>query len=413
MSDIGQSVDVEAPDDVAVLDDERSRLRDRGDEESSQVSFVELFYDLIFVFAVTQLAGYLVDNITAEGAVRAAILFVAVWWLWINTTWATNRLDPDAAPVRFTMFTLMAASLVLSMALPRAFEDRSFAFAAPYVAMQVGRCLFSADALARNGESAQARTSLRQAVWFAVSGVVWIFGATAEADMRVNLWVLALAIELTAPWLGFPVPGLGREETRDLDVAGEHLSERCGLFIIIALGETLLVTGARAAELEWTATSLGAAATAVASTLAMWWLYFDTGSKRGTRAFEEQHPGHLARVAYTYLHLPIVAGIVLTAVGDKGLIAHPHEPAAWQDAVTILGGPALFLLGNFLFKNATSRRWPLSHLVGIGLLALGVLGLGRLEVLGLALWAVIGLVATAALERLLLRSRAGAEQQIK
>lgn len=413
MSDTGQTIDVEAPDDEAVLEDDRSNLRDRKDEDASRVSFVELFYDLIFVFAVTQLATYLVDNITPEGAVRGGVLFVATWWLWINTTWATNRLDPDAAPVRFLMFALMGASFVLSMALPYAFEERGLAFAAPYVAMQVGRSLFSARTLAHHGEATASRTALRQAIWFALSGTLWITGALVEADARILLWACALAIELVAPWLGYPIPRLGREAARDLDVAGEHLSERCGLFVILALGETLLVTGARAAELDWTPTTAAATATAVAGSLAMWWLYFDTGSKRGTRAFEEQHPGRLARVAYTYLHMPIVAGIVLTAVGDKSLIAHPKDAIAWQDALTILGGPALFILGNFLFKNATSRRWPVSHLIGLALLGGGVLASERLEVLGLAAWAVAVLVAVAALERVLLRSRAAAEQGLK
>ena len=145
----------------------------------------------------------------------------------------------------------------------------------------------------------------------------------------------------------------------------------------------------------------------------MWWLYFDTGAKRGTRAFEEQHPGRLARVAYTYLHLPIVGGIVLTAVGDKGLLAHPLERVTWQDALTILGGPALFLLGNFLFKNATSRRWPVSHLVGLALLGLGVLLTEWFDVLRLAAWAVGVLILVAVLERNLLRSRVAAQQGIK
>jgi low temperature requirement protein LtrA len=413
MSDAGQTVNVEAPDEEALLGDDHGHLRDREDEDSSRVSFVELFYDLVFVFAVTQLAAYLVDNLTPEGAVRTSVLFLAVWWLWINTTWATNRLDPDAAPVRFTIFALMAASLVLSMALPRAFEDRALAFAVPYVAMQVGRSLFSARSLAFHGRAAEVRTSLRQAIWFALSGLLWIAGALVEADARVNLWLLALAVELLIPWTGFPVPGLGRTPAHEWDVEGEHLSERCGLFIILSLGETLLVTGARAAELAWTTDTTLATATALAGTLVMWWLYFDTGSKRGTRAFEEQQPGRLARVAYTYLHLPIVAGIVLTAVGDKGLIAHPREAAAWTDAVALLGGPAVFLLGNFLFKNATSRRWPVSHLAGLALLAAGVLLSERLDVLGLAAWSVGVLAAVAALERLLLASRTGAEQALK
>lgn len=413
MGDTGKNVDVDAPDDLAILQDDRSFLRDRDDDQSSRVSFVELFYDLVFVFAVTQLATYLAANLTPEGAIRAAVLFVAVWWLWINTTWATNRLDPDAAPLRFAMFALMGASFVLSMALPRAFEDRALAFALPYVLMQVGRSLLSAYSLASHGERAEARTSLRQAIWFALSGALWMGGALAEADARINLWALALAVELAVPWFGFPVPWLGRTAMHEWDVEGEHLSERCGLFIIISLGETLLVTGARAAEQEWSPIGTVIAATAVGGTLAMWWVYFDTGAKRGTRAFEEHEPGRLARIAYTYLHLPIVAGIVLMAVGDKKLLEHPHDPVTWEDSVTVLGGPALYLAGCFLFKNATSRRWPISHLAGLGLMALAVAVSPWLDVLGLAIWVVGALVVVATLERVLLRSRVAAEQQLK
>lgn len=413
MDDKAHTVDVQAPDDADVLRDDPSHLRDRDADDSARVSFVELFYDLIFVFAVTQLAAYLQENLTPEGGVRAAVLFVAVWWLWINTTWATNRLDPDADAVRIAMFALMGGSLAMSMALPQAFEGRALVFVVPYVAMQVGRCLFAARSLARHAEPAQARTPLRQAAWFAGSGAVWVAGALAEADLRINLWLLALAIELLAPWLRFPVPGLGRETSRELDIEGEHLSERCGLFVILSLGETLLVTGTRADGMDWTGTLVAALSVAGATTLAMWWLYFDTGSRRGTRAFDEQPPGRLARVAYTYLHLPIVAGIVVTAVGDKGLIDHPRDPAGWTDAVTALGGPALFLLGNFLFKNATSRRWPLSHLIGLGLLGLGALAVGEVRLLTLAAWALAALVAVAVLERTLLRSRGAAERGIK
>jgi low temperature requirement protein LtrA len=413
LSDTGHNVNLEAPDNELVLEDDRSQLRDRDDEDSSRVSFVELFYDLVFVFAVAQLAVYLVDNVTPEGAVRAGVLFVAVWWLWINTTWVTNRLDPDAAPVRFAMFALMGASLVLSMSLPRAFDDQALLFALPYVGMQIGRSLFSFLSLNHHGQTEEARTSLQQAIWFALSGTLWIAGALLEADARIVLWVLALLVELAVPWVGFPVPGLGRTEMHNWDVQGEHLSERCGLFIIISLGEMLLVTGAQAAEKEWTAVGAAATATAVATALVMWWLYFDTGSRRGTRAFEEQQPGRLARVAYTYLHLLIVGGIVLSAVGDKGLIAHPEDPVAWQDAATLMGGPALFLLGNFLFKNATSRRWPVSHLMGLALLGLGVLLSERFDVLRLAVWTLGVLIVVAVLERALLRSRTAAQQGIK
>jgi low temperature requirement protein LtrA len=414
MSDIGKSLNVEPPDGEATLAGREGHLRDRASDKSGEVSFVELFFDLVFVFAVTQLAAFLVENLTPEGAVRSLVLFGALWWLWINTTWATNRLDPDGAAVRLVIFALLAASLVLSASLPRAFEDRGLGVALPYVLMQVGRTLFSAWATRSEAGAQEARRFLRQAAWFAASGVLWIAGALAEADARVALWALALAIDLLSPWTGHPVPGLGRTTTRDLDVEGEHLSERCGLFIIIALGETLLVTGARVASLEWDRVTVGAAAVALAGTLVMWWIYFDTGAERGSRAVGEQRdPGRLARVAYTYLHMPIVAGIVMSAVGDKGLLEHPLDPVGWSDAATLLGGPALFLLGNFLFKNATSRRWPLSHVAGLGLLAAGLLAGEWLNVLGLSVWAVGVLAVVAALERLLLSSRAGAEQALK
>jgi low temperature requirement protein LtrA len=216
---------------------------------------------------------------------------------------------------------------------------------------------------------------------------------------------MAQAIDLLSPWTGHPVPSLGRTTTRDPDVEGEHLSERCGLFVVIALGETLLVTGARVASPEWDGVT-----TAAAATLVMRWIHVDIGAKRRSRAVaEERDPGRLARVAYDCLHMPIVAGIVISAVGDKGLLQPPLELPGWSDAATFLGGPAMFLVGNFLFKNATSRPWPLSHLVGLAPLATGLLAGEQLNVLGLAAWAMAVLTAVQTLERLPLGSRAGAE----
>ena len=368
------------------------------------MSFAELFFDLVFVFAMTQLASYLAANATSEGLVRGLVLFVTVWWLWINTAWATNRLDPDRSLVRVVVFALMAAGLMVSISIPNAFGDRGLAFAGACVAMHVGRSAFMVWALVRH-EDAQHATFLRVTIWFAVSAVPWIGGAFLEGDWRVLAWTLALAIDVGVPWLGFAVPGLGRSPTDAWDVEGKHLAERCGLFIIIALGELLLVTGARMADLEWDAGILLAFAVALLGSLVMWWIYFDTGVKRGTKAFEaSDDPGRLARFAYTYVHLPIVGGIVVSAVGDKLLLDDPYGPADGWPALVILGGPALFLTGNFLFKNATGRRWPLSHVVGLGLVAAAWL-LGRgFSTLALSAIAVAILVAVAILERFFLRS---------
>jgi low temperature requirement protein LtrA len=229
----------------------RGFLRDREDEDAAKVSFVELFFDLVFVFAVTQLAAHLAEHFTPEGFVRTWVLFLMVWWLWINTAWSTNRLDPDRGVVRGVIFALMAGALMVSVSIPLAFESRGLALAVAYVAMQLGRSLFMVWALGRHGEETQRRTFLRVAIWFGLSGLLWIGGGLAEGDARVLLWGLALVADLVVPWLGFRLPGLGASSASEWDVEGEHLAERCGLFIILALGETLLVTGARMEMLEW------------------------------------------------------------------------------------------------------------------------------------------------------------------
>jgi low temperature requirement protein LtrA len=303
----------------------------------------------------------------------------------------------------------MAGGLMFSAAIPKAFDDRGLVFALAYVAMQLLRSLFLVWALLRHAEAAQARTFERVSVWFAVSGCLWIGGALAESDVRILLWALALVVDVTVPWAGYWVPGMGRSSAREWDIEGEHLAERCGLFMIIALGESLLVTGARLASADWDANILLGFGVALLTALVMWWLYFDLGHRRGALAFERsREPGRLARFAYTYVQMPIVAGIVLVAVGDKFLLDYPEEPSGWKEALALLGGPALFLLGNYLFKNATHRRWPVSHLIGMALLALPLPWLGAFSTFALSGYATIALMTVAALEGFLLRSREAA-----
>ena len=179
-----------------------------------------------------------------------------------------------------------------------------------------------------------------------------------------------MAIEMVAPLSYFWVPGLGGSSTQDWDVDAHHLAERCGLFIIIALGESLLVTGATFAERPWDAPTVVAFLTAFLGSVAMWWVYFDTGAERATHRFaQSDDPGRVARLAYTYLHIPIVAGIIVCAVADEVVLVHPGHA---QDAgiAAILGGPALYLIGNALFKWVTNERRtpPLSHMAGLLLL---------------------------------------------
>jgi len=386
--------------------DSHSLLRRRGEHDSGRVGMVELFFDLVFVFAVTQLSHALLAHLDSATALRVALLLVAIWWVWIYTSWCTNWLDPERLPVRICLFALMGAGLVLSVSIPEAFATRGLAFAAAYVAMQLGRTLFFLWAV--RGESpAMVRNFQRIFIWLAIAAVFWVAGGLAEPGRRVSLWGIALAIEVISPAVSFWVPGLGRSSVSDWDIDGSHMAERCGLFVIIALGESLLVTGATFAEAPWTAATIGGFVVAFIGTLAMWWVYFDSGAARAHhRIVHSTDPGRQGRIAYTYLHLPVVAGIIVGAVADELVLAHPDHADAGA-AAAILGGPALYLIGTSLFKWVTNARRlpPFSHLVGLGcLLALAPLASGHaVSALALSALATGALIVVAAWERVALR----------
>jgi len=348
----------------------KSLLRTRQRHEHSRVTFVELFFDLVFVFAITQLSHALLGHLTLLGLLQATLLFMAVWWVWIYTSWVTNWLDPERTPVRLLLFALMLAGLVLSTSIPKAFDAKGLAFAGAYVFMQVGRCLFMLWAL-KGHSPGNYRNFLRITSWLTLSAVFWIAGALAEGEWRLGLWLAALAIEYVSPSLYFWTPGLGRSTTADWDVEGGHMAERCGLFIIIALGESILVTGAKFGNLPWTAATIAAFLVAFVGSVAMWWIYFNIGAERASRHIAGSgDPGRVARLSYTYLHLPLVAGIIVAAVGDELVLAHPTGHTDAKTAAVLIGGPALYLLGNLMFKRATAASPALSHMVGLGLLVL-------------------------------------------
>ncbi|HEY1141432.1 MAG TPA: low temperature requirement protein A [Lysobacter sp.] len=348
-------------------------LRQRGTAESSRVAMVELFFDLVFVFAVTQLSHTLLENLTVQGALQTLLLFLAVWWLWIFTSWVTNWLDPDRTPVRVMLFALMLGGLLLSSSIPHAFAERGLMFGIVFAAMQVGRTAFVAVAM-RGRHRVLHENFVRIALWLTMSGALWVAGGFAQGPTRVALWVGAVAIEYLAPALYFYIPGMGRSSTTDWDVDGHHLAERCALFVIIALGESVLVTGATFAGHEWNTPTITAFVVAFLGSVAMWWIYFDTGAERASHRIEHsEDPGRQARLAYTYLHLLIIAGIIVCAVADELALAHPdHFEGDGRAAMAaMIGGPMLYLLGVALFKWVCNERRgpPLSHCAGIVLLA--------------------------------------------
>ncbi len=372
----------------------RNLLRSRTGG-TAQVSQVELFFDLVFAFAVTQLSHSLLSHFTLAGALQVAMLFLAVWWAWIFTTWVTNWLDPQTTPVRLLLFALMAAGLFMSMAIPQAFGERGLVFALAFAAIQVGRSLFMLAAL-RSHSPGNFRNFQRITAWLGCAALLWVAGGVADGAGRMALWAAALAIEYAAPALGFAVPGLGRSHSREWDVDGRHIAERASCFIIIALGESIVITGAGVAAARWDAATLGAFAAALVASISLWWLYFDATAEGAARHIgTSEDPGRIARLVYTYIHLAIVGGVIISAASDEIVLARPLERASLGAAAATVGGAALFLAGTLLLKRAVWRVWPRPELAALAALALLAVLAPQLNLLTLALATSATLVVAA------------------
>lgn len=369
-------------------------LRSRASERTPVVSF-ELFFDLVYVFAITQLAHGLLEDLTFAGLGHMTILLLAVWWAWMYTTWATNWFDPNHLVIRTMLIGVMLASLVMAVAIPGAFGAHGLAFAISYAALQVGRTAVLVVALGRG--HALRPTFQRILAWVLASGALWIAGGLVDdGRLRVVLWVLALLVDYAAPLLRFATPGLGRSATTDWSISGDHLAERCQLFIIVALGETIVITGSSYGTGEFSAARTAGFVAAFLGSVAMWWIYFHYTAGRGSEQISSAaDPGRIGRSAYTYMHLPMVAGIIGSAVAFDLAIAHPDDPATPATVATMLVGPALFLLGHTGFSLTALSYLPWSRLVGVGVLAALGLVLGQLSLLTGLLLAMGVLVAVA------------------
>ncbi|WOH68746.1 low temperature requirement protein A [Bradyrhizobium sp. BWA-3-5] len=339
--------------------------------QHSRVTYAELFFDLVFVFAITQISHTLLAHFTLLGALQVTLLFLAVWWVWVFTSWITNWLDPEKTPVRLLLFAMMLGGLVLSTSIPKAFDERGLWFALAYATMQVGKTIF----LWLSTPASRPRTrmnAIRIAAWLSTSAIFWITGGIAEGQSRLVLWAIALVIEYISPAVRFWIPRFGASSVADWMIEGGHMAERCALFIIIALGESIVVTGATFAELTWTSENVPAFVSALVGSIAMWWIYFHIGAEAGSEELSKSsEPGRLARLAYTYLHMPIVAGIVVAAVADELVLKHPGGHSDLKTVTSAIGGPLLFLFGTMLFKHSFPGFLQLSH--GIGIIALCVL----------------------------------------
>jgi low temperature requirement protein LtrA len=294
----------------------------------------------------------------------------------------------------------------VSLSLQEASDERALVFALAYVGLQLGRTLAMVAATARHDRAAHADFG-RMAAWFVLSGLAWIAGALLGGTALVVLWVLAVAIDYLGAAVSYRTPILGRGDMERWDLSAEHIAERASLFVIIALGETFLVTGFAFVAEELTLERTLALVSAFATAAAMWWFYFDQGEWWGERKLaKDAKAGSIARAAYSYAHVVIIGGIVLTGVADKKLVG---DPETWSTIalVSIVGGPALYLLGCAIFRRIVGAPGVLIAVVAaVGMLALAPLAfIGSPVVVSLSCTAL--LVATAALDTVVRVRRGG------
>jgi low temperature requirement protein LtrA len=343
---------------------ENGLLRERGPGKHAEVTAVELFFDLVFVIAVTQISHSLHEHLTLLGALQAAMLLLTVWWAWIDTAWITNWLDPQTPLVRLLLFILMGLGLVISSSLPEAFGERGLPFAVAFVTFQLGRTAFMLWAV--RADATLSDNFVRIAIWYAASAVFWLAGGVAEGELRLWLWLVAVILDASSAIAGFWVPGLGRSDTHDWTIDGGLMAERSGLFVMIALGESVLVTGRAFTELDWSWPLIFGMAVSLLQSIAMWWIYFGQHAGAAQAAIARtDDPGGLARFAYTYVPILLVAGIVVSAVGDEIVLSHPDGHMETAAALVLTGGPALFLVGAVLFKLAVFKYWSIPRLCGL------------------------------------------------
>jgi len=309
--------------------------------ETERVTALELFFDLVFVLALTQCTALIAGTLTWEAALKGLLVLAILWWSWVGYAWLTSVVDPEEGSVRLVMFAAMAAFLVAAMCVPRAFGSKALLFACAYTVVRSAHIgLFL---LASRDDAGLRRSVLGLAVGTAISAGLLLIAAATAGGLQLGIWGLALALDGAGPVL------FGAEGWQ---LVPGHFAERHGAIIIIALGESVVAigTGARA---TFGAGAVAAAVLGMAVAAALWWAYFDVvapvAGRRLSRA-EGVERNKMARDSYSYLHFPMIAGIALVAVGMKRTLAHIADPLGDVAAAAMLGGAALYLLAHVAFR---------------------------------------------------------------
>jgi len=324
------------------------------------VTPLELFFDLVYVFTVSQLAHHLLDHVDARGMTETLVLTLAVMYAWFMTVWTSNWLDADRLQVRLLLLCLMFASLVMSTSVAAAFGDRAGLFVIGYLSIQLGRTAFAV--LAFRGHRLH-RHFVNALVWEVGVAPLWIAGIASGGNARLVLWGAATLITYGGVIAGHPLPGRKSPFSSDSQIYAEHLLERFRLFFLIALGETVLTLGNAFAGQEVAADRLFVLAVAFTGSVALWWCYFDRAEETGVRAVQEaDKPSRIVGLG-NYTLILMVIGIIAIAVGDELAIADPGGSIGFDVSLLVFGGPAIFLLAQSAFMRGAIGRLPRSRIM--------------------------------------------------
>jgi low temperature requirement protein LtrA len=355
-------------------------------EES--VKPLELFFDLVFVLAITQSTALMADNPTWEGLARGLLILGVLWWSWVGYSWLTSVVDPEEGVVRFAIFAAMAGLLVAALCVPEAFDDSALLFACAYGLVRAAHIALFMVASRDDPGFRGSVTGL--AVGTAIGVGLLVAASFADGALQGGLWALALLLDMGEPYV------FGSEGWK---LSPAHFAERHGLIVIIALGESIVAIGVGAAGLEVDAGVVAASVLGVTVAAALWWLYFDivalVAERRLAQAEVGREQNEIARDSFSYLHFPMVAGIVLVALGMKKTLEHVGDPLEVVPAVAMLGGSGVYLLAHVAFRWRNVHRFSVQRVVTAAVLAaflplaLEVPALATLGAVAAALSAVI------------------------
>jgi low temperature requirement protein LtrA len=321
---------------------------DTTSEEERKTSYLELFFDLVFVFAFTQVTSLILEDTSPRGFARAALVLAMVWWAWSAYAWMTNAIDVENSVTRLIMFAAMAAGFFMALAVPDAFQDEAAWFAVAYFVVRVLNSALYAWGV--RGDPAVLKSVARLSPWFLVAALVALVGGFVDSDYRAWVWLASLAID---------VVGTLTVAQLEWHVSPSHFAERFALIVIIALGESIVAIGVGTSHLTRDSTYAISVVVAFAGVAALWWAYFDFTAVAAARSLQRASPrarGPLARDVFTFFHYPVVLGIILYAVAAKKTLEHPLDPLSKAGRWALGLGIALFLVGFALMRFRVVRR---------------------------------------------------------